>query len=698
MQVELQADRWTLWTPVAFGCGAAIYFVLPKEPVAAVAWGLLACAGLLALATRRWAGHRGVIAAGLLVAFALAGVAAAKLRTERIREPVAPPDLGAVLVEGWVVDVDSPGRTGQRLIIAPVRIERLAPQDTPIRLRLTLRPDAPTPAPGSPVRTRALVNPPPPPSAPGSYDFARDAFFDGIGGVGLALTPPAPVALPQAPRALSRTMEINAARWWLARRIVATLGVESGGLAAAMVTGHEAFIPTQQRDDMRASGLAHIISISGLHMAIVGGFVFFAVRLLVSCAPWLALRLSGKKLAAAAGLLAVGCYLIVSGAPPPAERAAITASVAFGAILADRRAISLHALAVAALVILALQPEAVTEPGFQMSFAATAALVALAEAWRRPPREINAPWPIRIVQAGALWLGASLAASAVAGMATGPFAIQHFNRVATFGLAANLAVAPFSSFLMMPALALGAALTPLGLGDWPLAVAGFAIDLMTTVAARAAGAPNATLLIASAPNWTLPAAFLGILGICLWRGPLRWAAAPLALAVTLTPRGPAPDAWAAADGAAVAVRVQREGVLMRPDVKRFGAEIWAQRRGLSVSEPEAGEALRDRLIACERWTCRPGDGGAPRVAANWSLRPVSTEDLAALCDGAEVVILRTSAPGAACPGVLVIDRDDFRIGGAAEFYRTEAGWRVVWAQSRRGERPWTRPGWLAPDA
>src|SRR5690606_29541359 len=158
-----------------------------------------------------------------------------------------------------------------------------------------------------------------------------------------------------------------------------------------------------------------------------------------------------------------------------AERAAITAAVAFLAILADRQAISLHSLALAAIAVLLLQPEAVTEPGFQMSFAATAALVALAEIWPRPVREIDVPWPIRLVQGAVAWTAASLAVSFVAGLATGPFAIQHFNRVSTWGLFANLAVAPISSFLMMPGLALGAALTPFGLGRAPLEVAGWAI-------------------------------------------------------------------------------------------------------------------------------------------------------------------------------------------------------------------------------
>ncbi|WP_374570515.1 ComEC/Rec2 family competence protein [Phenylobacterium sp.] len=689
-QTRLQADRWTLWTPVALGGGAAVYFALPREPVAAVAWGLLALAAAGLLAARRLAPNRAVLALGVLCALFAAGFGAAKLRTERVRAPVAPADLRVTSLEGWVVDVASPGRGGQRLLIAPVRIAGLAPEATPIRVRVTLRGDVPVPTPGSAVRMRALINPPPPPASPGSYDFARDAFFEGVGGVGLALTPPAPATLDAPPWRLRVQMAVNRARWNLARRIVEEMGPQTGGLAAAMVTGHKAFIPQAQVDDMRAAGLAHIIAISGLHMAIVGGFAFAAVRLLVAAWPWAALRVSGKKVAALAGLAAVCGYLVISGAPPPAERAAITAAVAFGAILADRRAISLHALALAAMAILILQPEAVTEPGFQMSFSATAALVALAEAWRAPAREINTPWPIRAVQAVGVWIAASLAASFVAGLATGPFAIQHFNRVATLGLLANLAVAPIVSFLMMPALALGAALAPLGLGAWPLAAARFAIGLMTKVAATAAGAPHSVLLVPSAPNWALAAAFLGILWLCLWRGPLRLAGLPLALAVSLAPRGPPPDAWVAADGAAMAVRVGGEAVLLRPDVKRFSAEAWAQRRGLQVRETDA----REGRFACTRWSCSPLAGVSP-VAASWSVRPPGLRGQESLCAGAEVLVMRAKANPRGCVGVAVLAADDFRRGGAVELYRTAGGWRALWAQDLRGDRPWTARGGLS---
>ena len=692
-QFVRQADRWTLWTPVAFGCGAAAYFALRREPqtwigLAGVA---LAVCGLLAI--NRWSRSRALTAAVALLACLLAGFSMAKLRTEHAKAAVAPAESRPQRLEGWVLDVASPGQGGPRLLIAPSRIGDWAPSATPIRVRVTLR-GGYLPAPGEPISLLAVINSPPQPASPGSYDFARDAFFQSVGGVGFALGPVQtwyPRELP--PWRLRMTMRVNAVRWALTRRIVDTLGIRSGGLAAAMTTGHEAFIPKAQVDDLRAAGLAHIISISGLHMAIVGGFVFAIARFGIAAWPWLALRISGKKLAAGLALASILAYLILSGSPPPAERAAMTAVVAFGAILVDRQAISLHALALAAFVVLILQPEAVTQPGFQMSFAATAALVALAEVWPRPVKEINTPWPIRILQGMWTWTLAGAAASFVAGTATSPFAMQHFNRVSTWGLISNLVTEPISGFLMMPGLAIGAVLSPFGLGKWPLEVAGFAIDLMNRVAHIAATAPYAVVNVASGPEWALPVAFLGLLWLCLWRGKLRWLGLPLALAVNFAPRPLTPDVWADSAGAAVAVRSGGDAVLFRPDVKLFGAELWARRRGLA---PLKTEAARDTNYDCDHWSCTPLATAPLKVASAWNVkRPLKEGRFAQMCGSAEVVILRNDFPPESCLAPLVLTGADFARGGSAELYREAPGkWRVVWAQDQRGRRPWT---W-GPDA
>lgn len=676
-------DRHFLWTPVAFGLGAAAYLESRIEPAT---WTLAALVTLLSAAwwaSRRWNAPGTVVIALSLAASGAAGTFVAKLRSDRVAAPVIAGERVVRRVEGFVVDVVSPGAGGQRLLVAPVSISGLTPDQTPRRVRVTIGENA-IPAPGQAIRVRAMLGPPPPPAAPGAYDFARDAWFDSIGAVGFMIGQIDIVGLDPPPIRLRLAMAVNAFRWSLAERLLARMGATSGGVGAAMVTGHEAWISDAQTEAMRASGLAHILSISGLHMAIVGGFVFIAVRLGVAAWPWLALRAPGKKIAASAGLGAVIGYLVVSGAPPPAERAAITASVAFLAILFDRRAITLHGLALAALLILLLKPETAGEPGFQMSFAATAALVALAEAWPRPVREISTPWWIRVPQAMVAWMAASVAASLVAGLATAPFAMQHFNRVAVWGLPANLAVAPLSSFVIMPFLAIGAVLEPVGLGEPFLAVAGWGVDAMLAVANAFANAHGAQQVVASAPPQILVVAFLGLMILCLWRGRLRWIGAPLALSVALWPRPAPPDAWIAADGATAAVRSGDAAVLLRADAKRFGAELWARRRGL--------EPVTWSLYACDRRVCAPALGAPVRLALVWSRKTPDAETLSGLCVQSEIVVLRTPAPRRTpplCVDTILLTGDDFARLGAAELYRRHDGWRIVWAQPLRGERPWS---------
>jgi competence protein ComEC len=687
-QIAAQALRWRLWAPVAFGGGCAIYFGLPSEPpVAPLVIVAAAAAGVWQAVRRRGAGRAWTLPLMLLACLAL-GLATARLRTEAVAAPVAPASDGPTVIEGWVVDVDSPGAAGPRVVLAPVRIRGLAPEATPVRLRATLRGEAPPP--GTPVRLYAILNPPPAPASPGAYDFGRAAFFQRIGGVALAVGETRPTLLPEPPWRLRQVMAVNAVRYDLARRIVARLGPRTGGVAAAMTTGHEAWLDPDEVEAMRDSGIAHILSISGLHMAVVGGFAFFLVRLLVAAWPWLALRAPGKKVAAVAGLLAVSVYLVISGAPPPAERAAITAGIAFVAVLLDRQAITMHALAVAALVVLALQPEAIVTPGFQMSFAATAALVALVEAWPRRPKEISAPWPILAVQRTGAWLGAAVLASLVAGAATGPFAMQHFNRVAMYGLAANLTVAPLSDFLVMPALALGALLEPAGLGGPFLWLAGQGIDATLAVGRQAAGLPGAVRTVASAPDAALPVAFLGVLFICLWRGPLRWLGLPFACAVLLWPRPPAPDLWIGDGGTQAAYVRGREAVAVRPGVREFAVDVWSRRRGLTAAaRPAEG-------WACSRLACAPTAPEAGPVALWWGRRPPQPAEIAGMCRSAAVVAVRAevAALPAVCDGRLVLDGVDLARGGAVELWRDgppAAGrWRASWTADARGDRPWSR--------
>ena len=229
---------------------------------------------------------------------------------------------------------------------------------------------------------------------------------------------------------------------------------------------------------------------------------------------------------------------------------------------------------------------------------------------------------------------------------------------------------------------------PFGLGAPFLAIAGWGIGAMMWIAEGFANAGGAQRVVASGPPFTLALAFIGLMLLCLWRGRLRWLGAPLALAVALWPRPPAPDLWIAPDGTTAAVRQGREAILLRPDARRFGAELWSRRRGLVVPTDTAPSPL----YACDRRSCAPTSASPVPLALSWTKAGVAVETLAAMCADAEIVVLRGDAPitPPACRDRIVLDATDFAVGGAAELYRRDGDWWIVWAQPLRGVRPWTK--------
>jgi competence protein ComEC len=689
------SGRLFLWLPVAFGAGAAGYMILPSEPVL---WGCAAPCGLLLLAfwiCRRWTAPAVLSGVVLLALMCALGLMLAKLRAEHVAVPVLDPDRANYRLTAFVVDNISPSREEPRLMLAPIRIEGVAPERTPLRLRVSLRPgviEAAGLQPGDAISVFAILHPPPAPSLPGGYDFAQSAWFQGVGGVGFIPGGVAKTTISNADVRLTCILKLNRLRWRITRTLVADItevwrdGGELGGFAAALVTGQQAFVPQSLISDMRASGLAHILSISGVHMAVVGGFVFFGLRWLMALIPPLALRFPIKKIAAALGVVFVLAYLAISGAPAPAVRSAVVACVAFGAIVLDRRALSLRSLAIAAFVVIALTPEAVIQPGFLMSFCATAALLALAEDWRAPIREISVPGWVRAVQSmvQAVWL--SLMASLVATAATTPFAIAYFNRFSVYGLASNLFESPVTAFIVMPFLALGTALSATPLGQPLLNVAAAGLWLLRQIASVTAGMPQAVIGWPSAPAALLPLATLGVIWMCLVKGRMRWLGLVLASAILWWPRAPVSDVWLDPAGGNAAVRIGEDAFALRPKVRQYGFQLWTQRYNL-----KANTDLRDRYFACKGYACLPKATSPYRVGFWFSNKPPKPAMLDALCQASDLVVLRNPMADwpAACARANRISAGDFRRLGAMELTRQPKGWAIKAAQPLRGHRYWS---------
>jgi competence protein ComEC len=438
--LEAETDRLILWLPVFFAAGIALYFALPAEPETRVAAAfVLGALGLFWFVR----GSPFSLAFGVAVLAVSFGFGAAKLRTELVRAPVLQEELRHVSIHGYVETFERRRDVRDRLTLRVLSIESLAPLQTPKRVRVSISGKKTAVFPGEAVALRATLNPPPEPVAPGDFDFGRRAWFQQLGGIGYATSRIEPLAQgPPAPAGLRLWAGIDRLRTAVGARIRDALPGEEGAIAVALITGERGGIPERVTEAMRDAGLAHVLAISGLHMVIMAGSVFWLVRALLAGIPALALRYPIKKWAAVAALLAATFYLVLSGASVPTVRAYLMMGVVMIAVLLDRPAITMRNVALAALAILAFSPESLFDPSFQMSFAAVIGLVAAYEALssreRPPAAETNAVWR-RLRWTGAIVLGAGLT-TLIAGTAVAPFAAYHFHRMTHFGALASWSV------------------------------------------------------------------------------------------------------------------------------------------------------------------------------------------------------------------------------------------------------------------
>jgi len=678
-----ERERWVLWCPVAFGVGIGGYFALPAEPPIWLGSAGVAFALLLALAGRL---TERILLAALALALLAGGFAAAQLRTQMVAAPILAEEVWGVGVIARVAAVE-PRETGVRLVLAGPEIEGLAPEQTPATVRVTVAAGAPGVAPGDRVQATAVLRPPPEPVAPGAYDFARDFFFRGIGAVGFVLGGVTPLPGPPGDGPSAWTLAWSELRHDVAGRVQAALPGATGAVAAALMTGERGAVPEAMMEDLRVAGLAHLLAISGLHIGLVAGLVFFAVRLGLAAIPALALRWPIKKWAAAAALLAAGAYLMLVGATVPAQRAFLMTAIVLLGVALDRTAVSLRLVAWAALAVLLLHPESLTGVSFQMSFAATTALVACYEALRaRAPAPGSRSWPRRLA-----WYFASVAlTSLVAGAATAPFALYHFNRVALFGLAANMAAVPLVGFWVMPLALAAFALMPLGAESLALTPMGWGLSAVLAVASEVAAWPGAALRLVTPPLAALLLVVVGGLWLCLWRRRWRlWGLAGIAIGLATLPLSSVPDVLVGREGDLLAVRGADGRLWLSTDRRaQFSAEFWLRRAGQredgAPTFPRAGPA-DGAALACDPLGCIYRRAG--HVVALVRDARALRED----CARASVLVATVPVRRHDCAAPLVVvDRFDIWRSGGHALHLTPEGVRVESVRDRRGRRPWVR--------
>ncbi len=684
---DVGPGRLVPWLAVAFGFGIVLYFTADREPAPWAAILLVAATSAIAVLVRR---RPVAFPIALAIAAASAGFATATVKRVLVAHPVLQAPAWNVEVAGFVEVREELARS-DRVVVRVQRIEAARLPERPERVRVSVRKGT-APAVGSFVAFKARLTPPLAPLRPGGYDYGRGLYFQGIGASGFVL---GRITTAEPPAAgglwLRYAAFFDGLRESIDRRIRAVLPGDKGAIASALITGKRDAISTPVNDAMYISSLAHVLSISGYHMVAVAGMVFFVLRAGLALIPGLASRYPIKKWAALAAMSAATFYLLLSGSEVATQRSFIMIAIVLVGVMVDRPTLTFRTLTVAALAVLLLAPEAVVHPSFQMSFAATLALVAGYQhglPWMTAG--VDTPVGARVALWGGREIIGLLLASLFAGTATMPYAAYHFHRLPPYGVFANLLAMPVVSAWVMPAGILGVLALPFGFDGFFWRLMGGGLDWMIDVALWVTALPGAVGRMAAFGAGPLLLCTGGLIVLCLLKSPLRLAGVVMVgLASLWALRSPQPDILISADASSLAVRgAEGRLTMIKTGSDLFAIQDWlaADADARSPKDTSLGEG-----IVCDEAGCigRLADGSLVSLVKTID---AFEED----CRRAVLVVSpREAPPGCAA---LVIDRKVGRRTGALALRRVGEGFETIAARPDGYDRPWARAAPVVDDA
>jgi competence protein ComEC len=672
----LEAERAQLppWVVVGLGTGIAAWFALdgPRQ------WQAFMC--LCAALTLVGFSHGGGRAGRALGWFALAATAGCALvwaRSTLVEQPRLP-RAAVTQLSGSVELVEHlASRDKVRLTIHPTT------PGLPPHIRVSVDEDkAPTGiAPGAVVDMRARVAPPPPMALPGTYDFARDAWFWGIGAVGKPLGPVTVTRQGQA-RGLDGVRE--ALRVHIENRLPAS----PAGIAVALATGDQNAVDKDDADAMRRAGLTHLLSVSGLHIAAVVAFAMFLSLKLLALSERLALRfnlvLVSAGVAAAAGI----GYTLLTGAQVPTVRSCVAALLILAGIALGRDALSMRLIAAGALIVLIFRPEALAGPSFQMSFAAVTSIVALYST-RRARRLLQRREEGIVARIGRSLFGI-IATGLVVEVALAPMALFHFHRAGLYGTFANIVAIPLTTFVIMPTEAAALAFDAFGWGRPFWWACGASIDGLLRLAHAVSSTRGAVALLPSMPSWAFGLMMAGGVWLCLWNTRLRLLGLiPFAVGAVGAALAPSPDLLITGDGMHLAVVDHGTPLLLRDRAGDYVRTLVAEASGFDGDPEDLGarpysSCTNDACVALIR------KGAVQwRLLATRSAYPIDWATLTAACADADIVVSDRRLPRGCNPRWLKLDPPALRRTGGLAIYLGNRP-RVDSVAERVGQHPWAQ--------
>ncbi|MBS0268284.1 MAG: ComEC/Rec2 family competence protein [Proteobacteria bacterium] len=679
---DAERESFFLWAPVCLGAGIAAYFALSVEPPVLMAFAPVVLALILRLTVRS-----GTLSATMMTALVLAGTgfALAKLRVEAVRAPVLTKALHGVEITGTVTMVEAKIPRGQRLTIRKPEIAGLSASQTPAVIRIRTMSARVLAAPGDRIRIKANLSPPAKPQLPGGFDYARTAWFDSVGAVGYAFAAPVIVGHEES-GTLSQwyRQAIESVRQGIAVRIRQALPGETGEIALALITGERGGITAETNNAFKNSGLFHILSISGLHMVIAAGAVFYSVRLMLAAVPLIALTLPIKKIAAALGILSAIAYLAISGGQFATVRSALMILIIFGAVLLDRPALALRNVALAAFLILLVYPESLLDAGFQMSFAAVTALIASHETLSNFLGRESRPHPLlKIVK----FFGEIIASTLIASAAVAPLAAYNFHQSQQYAVLGNMIAIPICNIIVMPSALLAMVLMPFGLEWIGLKPMGWGIEGMAWCANKVGALPGAVGHIPEIPALAFVLMLAGGIWLSLWQTRIRLLGVALVfLGLLVAPWMPRPDILIGQKGL-IAVRDASGKLSALPSKgSKYDLDRWLEYDGDGRT---ARDAQRGEAFTCDAAGCIAHVKGATVAVAS---HPAAIADD---CLNADVLVINDPKPNDCAVPRTIIDVFDRWRNGAYALYvdrsddSPEPRVRLETVAAHRGERPWS---------
>ncbi len=678
-QLDAEQGRWFLWLPVFFGAGIGIYFELLEEPDFSLSLGLFIVALALRMLAR--ANLSGFLFTSVLLCMS-AGFFAAKLRTDIMAAPVLERH-GAYDLEGFVESFDrqTPKRGRAVIRLSSMKHDGSEISNRPFRVRISVRGELP-PIPGSAIKMRAILGPPPEPVMPGGHDFARMSYYQGVGASGYSLSKPDVLEGRELPLDLKFRARLAELRARIGTRITTVLPGQTGEIAASMTVGQTAGIDETSMNYFRGSGLAHIYSISGEHMSLVAGVVFWFLRWVLALFPSVALRYPVRTIAAGAALFCVTVYVALAGAAIAAVRSYIMIAVVFFAILLNRRALSLRNVALAGLLILIVLPDSLIDLSFQMSFAATAALIA---GYERFGRYLH--FEAKNVRERLIWqpvyiVGATLLTTAKAGLAVEPFSAYHFHNLTAYSALGNLLGLPPIDLLFMPAMVVALIAMPFGLDEWPLKVMGLGVDAMMAVAKWVASFPGSQIAVPAFPYAALFVMICGGIWLMVWQRPWRlWGLAAIGAGIALTSIHDRPDILVDRDAKVVAVR-GKDGKLEAPKSRRafYTVTQWLKADGDGRAPKDASTGAGWQ---CDAYSCLALVKGK---LISFIAKPDAIHDD---CERAAILVAPMDIRQPCPAPKIILDRGALWEKGSAAIRISDLGLRLHTASEKRGVRPWS---------